>query len=223
LKTIALKVTGKIFDDEEALGELVEVVRKLSAEYKLVIVAGGGRIARESIALARSLGVSSNYWLDEIGIEASRVNALVLAAALQPLAYPGVPTSLGDVLRALESSRVVVLGGLIPGQSTASVLLEVAEAVGLNEVYDLSAVDYVYDRDPRVHPDARPVKVIEASRLAQLIEARQIPGDYALIDLRALDIAVRSRITIKIASYKKPGNLLEMVKGGNPGSTIIPE
>jgi len=80
LKTIALKVTGKIFDDKEALGELVEVVRKLSEEYKLVIVAGGGRVARESIALARSIGVSSNYWLDEIGIGASRLNALVLAS-----------------------------------------------------------------------------------------------------------------------------------------------
>ncbi|MGC9181516.1 UMP kinase [Thermogladius sp.] len=223
MDTVVVKVTGKIFDDQEALRRFVEVVRELARERRVVVVAGGGRAAREAIERAKSIGVSSNYWLDEIGIEASRLNALILVASLQPLSYPGVPRTLGEVMHGLAYSRVVVLGGLVPGQSTAAVLLEVAEAVGAREVYDLSAADYVYDKDPRTSPDARPLKVVEASKLAEWLKAGQVPGDYALLDLRALDIAVRSRITIKIASYKNPGSLIEMMRGGNPGSTVIPE
>ncbi|WP_440058946.1 UMP kinase [Thermogladius sp. 4427co] len=221
-KIIVVKITGKAFDEPDILAKFVNTVREIARENKVVVVAGGGRVARDSISLAVKLGVSSNYWLDEIGIGASRLNALVLAAALQPLSYPGVPTSIRGVLEAVNASSIVVLGGLIPGQSTASVMLEVAEALGVSEVYDLSVADYIYDKDPRTSPDAKPLKIIRVSELAGMLKASQIPGDYALIDLRALDIASRSGIIIKIASYKDPGNLLEMIRGGNPGSMIIP-
>lgn len=219
---LVVKLTGKAFDDPETLRKFVSIALELIKEHRMAIVSGGGRIAREAIALARALGVTSNYWLDEVGIAAARLNALVLLSALAPHSYPRVPTSIGEALEALGSYRAVVMGGLVPGQSTSAVALEVAEALGVSEVYDLAAVDGVYDKDPRRHGDARLLKVVEASRLRRMLDAGQVPGDYALVDQRALDVALRSKIAIKVASYKNPENLIAMIRGENPGSVIEP-
>lgn len=223
MKPLVLKVTGRVFDSEpELLAKLIHVVRGLSENYRIVIVAGGGGTARRYITSAKSIGVSSNYWLDLIGIWASRLNSLLLISALQPYSYPKPAASLEEALEALASSRIVVMGGLIPGQSTASVAVEVAEALSVSELYYLSAAGYVYDKDPARYPDAKPLKEINASMLKEMLRQKQLPGEYALIDEKALDLAVRSNILIKLVDYREPEKLLEAIRGGNPGSMIHP-
>ncbi|MEZ0393478.1 MAG: UMP kinase [Desulfurococcaceae archaeon] len=220
---LVVKVTGKAFDSPEILARTVEQIRELARSRSVLVVVGGGSLARKAIDLARSLGVASNFWLDEIGIEASRLNALLMAAALSPLSAPKIPSSLREALDMLASHRVVVMGGLVPGQSTAAVALEAAEMVGAREVYGLSAAGKVYDSDPSANPNARPLDVVKAAELKAILGSRGLPGDYALIDSTALDVAIRSKITIKIADYRRPELLAEMVSGGNPGTTILPE
>ncbi|WP_338042057.1 UMP kinase [Desulfurococcus mucosus] len=223
VETLVLKITGKVFDEGASLvARYIELLRMLLDEYRVVVVAGGGNMARKYISDARALGVSSNYWLDTIGIWASRLNSLLLASSLQPYAYPKPAASLEEVLDALSSHRVVAMGGLIPGQSTASTAVEVAEAVGVGKLYYFSAVGFVYDKDPLRHPDAKPLREVDATRLKAMLEQKQLPGEYALIDEKALDLAVRSNIVIQLISHREPEKLMEAMRGGNPGSVIYP-
>lgn len=220
--TIVVKLTGRIFDDPALLKSYIVHFKRLIDRWKLFIVAGGGSLARKYIEAARSLGVESNYWLDEIGIYVSRLNSYLLISALQPHAYPKPVETLSEAVKAISMFRVVAMGGLIPTQSTASTLLEVAEALGVKNVLYVSAVDRVYEKDPRKHPDARAFDEISASRLIEILEQNALPGEYALIDKRALEIAVRSGIKIYVACYKDPENIEKFLRGENTGTIIHP-
>ncbi|MEM4868821.1 MAG: UMP kinase [Desulfurococcaceae archaeon] len=221
--SIVLKITGRAFDDEpDMLARYISVFKKLLEKYKMVVVTGGGRIARKYIDLLRQAGLESNYWLDTIGIWVSRLNAFLLVAALSPYTYPRPATSIEEAVTALGSFKAVIMGGLIPGQSTASVLLQVAEALGVRRVYYYSAVGKVYTKDPSRYPDAEPLSTITASELKKMLEQSLLPGEYALIDTKALDLAIRSNITIQVLFYREPEQLLRALEGENPGTVIIP-
>ncbi|MEM4717993.1 MAG: UMP kinase [Desulfurococcaceae archaeon] len=220
---IVLKITGKAFDNGYLLRDHIDVLKELLSQgYKLIVVAGGGSISRRYIDIAMGLGIGSNYWLDIIGIWGSRLNGLLIISALDKYAYPRIPLSIDEIIMALKNSDLVVSGGLIPGQSTASVLLQIAEAVNAKKVYYYSAIGMVYDKDPAIHPDAKPLSIISASELKTLLRQKTLPGEYALIDEKALDYAIRSGIEIYILDYKKPRSILQALNGENPGSIILP-
>jgi len=219
---MVLKITGKAFTSSDLLLRYIEVIRALSKTHRVVVVTGGGEIARRYIEVARGININSNYWLDEIGIWVSRLNALLLIGALSPFTSPTPPQTLEDIIRAAILYPVTVTGGLIPGQSTALVLLQVAEALGASRVYYFSAIGKVYSKDPTKYPDAQPLSEITVTELKRVIEQKILPGDYALVDLHALELAIRSNIEIQILDYKKPELLFEALRGQNPGTRILP-
>ena len=224
METITLKISGKAFDDESSLKLFIGVVKSIitSKKMNVAIICGGGKTARNYIQLAGKLGITSKYWLDEIGIMASRLNAELLIAALQPYSYPKIITSPVEALEAIRSSSIIVSGGLIPGQSTSSVAVQIAEALGSNIIIDLAAVDMVYDKDPSRYPDARPIKEIDASVLIRLLEQKTEPGRYELFDRKALEQAIRSNITIYLIHYTAPEKIRDILGGENPGTIIHP-
>jgi len=73
-----------------------------------------------------------------------------------------------------------------------------------------------------VYRDAQRLYTINASELAMLLEQKKLPGEYALIDTRALELAIRSRIKIYVTYYKVPENLIKALRGENPGTIIYP-
>ncbi|MEM1760051.1 MAG: UMP kinase [Desulfurococcaceae archaeon] len=219
---IVIKLTGKVFDEPQLLKSYIELFKKLIDKWRLLIVTGGGSLARRYIEVARSIGVESNYWLDEIGILASRLNSYLLISALQPYSYPRPVTTLSEAVEATSIFKIVVMGGLIPTQSTASTLLEVAEALGVKDVIYVSAIDRVYDKDPLKYPDAEGLIEIDASKLIEMIEQSILPGEYALIDVKALEIAIRSGIRIHVVGYRNVENIDKVLRGENPGTIINP-
>lgn len=220
---LVLKITGKAFSaSPQLLRRYVNVIKSLLDARRLVVVTGGGAFAREYIEIAKAVGVESNYWLDLIGIAASRLNSILLISALGSHAYPRPPESIEEVVKATGCYKLVVVGGLIPGQSTASVLLQVAEALGTRRVYYYSAIGKVYDKDPTKYPDAKPLSVITARELKHLLDQKAVPGEYALIDANALEISMRSGIEIQLLDYKEPEQIHHALEGENPGTVIIP-
>ncbi len=203
---VVLKLTGKVFEpgNERVLLEITEILKEKASTDRLVVITGGGKTARKYVELGKELGVS-NAWLDLLGMEASRLNALLLAASLSELAYTPIPRSVDEVLQGLSTGKVVILGGLQPGQSTNAVSAMIAELVKADLLINATNVDGVYDKDPSKYPDAKPLREVSIQQLAEMLRSQDFrPGHYELLDAVALRVIARSKIRLVFVNAFKP-------------------
>lgn len=222
---LVVKVSGSLLSPPrpEYLASLAETLRELAeGGCRLVVVAGGGPLAREYIEAARRLGVSEAA-LDVLGIRASRLNALLVASALYPLAPLRVPESVEEAASLAAVYRVVAMGGLQPGQSTNAVAASVAEAVGSRVVVNmLRGVDGVYYPAPGA-PGARRLERLTYDDLWRIIEAAsQTAGGYELFDHVAISIAKRSSLLVYFVGGDDPSILKLVASGREAGSLVGP-
>lgn len=211
-----IKVTGKVFDDEKSVDVLTGISNLVSSKadegYRFALVVGGGRRAREYIELGRMLGLSEGL-LDIVGIEVSRVNALLLASLLSPRAYLPIPRSMDEFVEAWTSGRIVVIGGLQPGQSTNAVAAVIAEVIGADFVINATDVEGIHDSNPKTNPQAKLLKEVHIKRLEEMLSDKELAGHYELFDRVALNIVKRSRITLIFLSVYRIENLRRAVEG----------
>ncbi len=203
---VVIKITGKLFaqGNEHVIKELAATILSYAAEgNKVAIVTGGGPTARSYIEMGGSLGLN-NSLLDLLGIESARLNALVLAALLGGYGYLPIPRNVDEFMMAWSTDKIIVLGGLQPGQSTNAVAAAIAEMVGASLLINATNVDGVYDKDPRVYSNARLLRTVTIEELEKILaEQESRPGKYELLDKVALNIIRRSKIeTVFINAFK---------------------
>lgn len=221
-RRVVIKISGRVFGMDSA-GELAEWAGALAGMdgVQVTAVAGGGRLARHYINTARSLG-ADEATLDQMGIEVSRLNARLLIEALGERAHPEVPTTLSQVRRAADGGLAVVAGGLYPGQSTNGTAALIAEKVGAELFLNATDVAGVYDSDPRTNPGAKMFDRIRVGDLRMMLATEEtVAGGYDLMDLVALKVIERSSMPTRII-HATPANLIDALRGGNPGTEIIP-
>ena len=221
---MVVKLTGKLFDDRSRAGVLREIAgvisRKASEGFRLAVVVGGGRRAREYIELGRELGLAEGV-LDMVGIEVSRVNALLLASLVGGVAHLPVPRSVEEFLRAWSTGRVVVLGGLQPGQSTNAVAAVVAELVGADLLVNATDVAGIYDSNPKENPNARLLKEVRVEVLEGMLRSEELAGLYELFDRVAMNIVKRSRMPLVFLSAYDVKSLEGAIEGGEFTGTRV--
>ncbi len=218
---LVVKISGKHINPEkaDALPRYVSVIRRLVDEYRVAIVVGGGRIARSYIEAAAKAGVNRGF-LDILGIEAARLNARLLIAALYPEAYPEPPRSLWEALRVAATGKIIVAGGFQPGQSTAGVAALLAEALSAKMLVLATTVDGVYTADPRREPGAKLIPRLTYAELRRVLSQSVEPGHYELLDPLAITVLERSGIPARIVNGSEPENILRAVRGANIGSLV---
>lgn len=195
-KRIVIKLSGRIFGDD-AGGELrkyANMLAEIGSQVQPVVVAGGGKVARHYIGIGRELG-SDEASLDTSGIDVSRLNAKLLIAALGEKAYPNVPKDLEEVALAAESDKIVVTGGLHPGQSTNATAALIAEKVRASKFLNATDVDGIYDSDPNKSKSAKIFREITVKKVIEILRSEDsAAGEYNLMDIVALKVIERSRI-----------------------------
>ncbi len=137
-----------------------------------VVVTGGGIIARHYVNLARSLG-SDESSLDIMGIEISRLNAMLLSAALGDSVYPVKSTN-----------------------ATAALICEKIKADRLLNATDVNGI---YDSDPNKNPKAKMFREITIKKCMGLLNTESTQaGSYDLMDIVALKVIERSKIPTQV-------------------------
>jgi uridylate kinase len=189
-----------------------DILTNLTPHVQLIVITGGGSIARLYINFARKLGLDE-AGLDLLGIAISRVNAKLLIASLGHYAYPEVPTSLDDVDRFVESNKIIVSGGLHPGQSTNATSALIAEKTRASAFINATDVNGIYDSDPRKNKNAQLFAKIELSKLLNiLLKESSMAGEYDLLDIVALKVIERSKIRTKVILCN-PKNISNTIQG----------
>jgi uridylate kinase len=219
-----LKLGGFVFDSEpleKKIDSYARMARQFSTKNQLVIVTGGGSIARKYIAAARSLG-ASEFVCDQIGTQASRLNAELLITAIGKSAFPYPPESPDSLLESLTSGLTVVMGGLQPGQSTNAVAALAAEAMGADLLVNATKVDGAYTADPRKNPDAKKLHVATPDQLMEILSTKGFSaGEYDLMDPLALRIIKRSNINTVIVDGRDMSNVVKALRGRHIGTRIV--
>lgn len=214
-KRIVIKLSGSIFNQETQSNTIkgyAKMLAGLSTIVQPLVIAGGGKIARHYIHLARLLG-SDEASLDSIGIYVSRLNAQLLTIALGEYAYSQVPKNLDEISIAADSGKIVVSGGLHPGQSTNATSALIAEKVRASRFLNATDVDGIYNSDPNTNRKARLFREITVDECIEILKkGSSMAGTYDLIDLVALKVIERSRIpTVVLRSDVK--NIKNAVTG----------
>jgi uridylate kinase len=222
-KRIVIKLSGSIFSQDtnhDSIKDYAQMLIDISNNVQPIVIAGGGKIARHYIGLARSLG-SDEANLDIIGIEVSRLNAKLLIAALGDQAYSQVPKNLEEVAIAVASGKIVIAGGLHPGQSTNATSALIAETSKASGFVNSTDVDGIYDSDPNENPNARLFKEITVNECMEILRAeRTVAGTYDLMDIIALKVIERSKIPTRVIR-SDVGNIRDAIDGKDIGTRII--
>jgi uridylate kinase len=134
-----------------------------------------------------------------------------------------VPTNADELDKALSTGKVVVMGGLQPGQSTNAVACILAERSGSKLLINTTTVDGVYSGDPKKDRSAKKYSKITVAELTKiLVGLGGKAGEYDLLDPVALKIIQRSKIITKMIDGSDPKNILRAIKGEDVGTTIVP-
>ena len=226
MRKVVISLGGSILvrgdRDAEYIQELVEGLAGSDQGTRFVIVTGGGRLAREYIALGRKLGMDEAT-LDMLGIQATRTNAwLVLGALGGQNVYPRPFRDLEEALIGSGVFRFTVGGGTHPGHTTDAVSALIAEMWKADLFVNMTAVDVAYTSDPKMDRDAKRIPKLTSKELLDLVsDTARGAGSHSVMDPLAAAVVHRAGIETRILDGRDSPNLLSCISGENAHATIV--
>ncbi|NYT02086.1 MAG: UMP kinase [Methanosarcinales archaeon] len=219
---IVYSLGGSILAGQDAAGlqSYADELKDIAREHQVYVVVGGGRIARDYIGRARALG-SDESFCDLLGIAATRLNAMLLMAALGGR-QPEVPDSYAMAMEHASLVDVVVMGGLYPGQTTDAVAALLAERVHADRMVIATSVDGVYTADPETDSSARKIESMSPAELVRMAMDTELKaGSRSPVDPIAAKIIERSGITTTVVHGQDISNLRKGFEGTHTGTKIV--
>ncbi len=224
MSTIVLSLGGSILVpglDSPNIKPYISVLSQIARKHRLFVVVGGGGEARRYISLARSLGVDEAS-SDELGILVTRLNATLLIQALGDEAWPQVAESHTQALAASVSGRIVVMGGVTPGQTTDAVAAVLAERSGASVFFNLTSVDGIYSADPKTDSSACRYDTITPDELLAIVAPQHASaGMNTVMDIVAVKMVQRCGIPLIVLDGRDPQDLLKAVETGICRGTVV--
>ena len=200
--------------------DYASAIKEISKKNSIFIVTGGGQAARDYIAVARELG-ADEATNDLIGIELTRLNARLLIAALGDSAYSEPPVNYKEAKNASLTGKIVVMGGVTPGQTTDAVSAVLAEYIGADLLINATSIDGVYSSDPKMNRDAEKFDSLTPSQLIEIVMKTEMKaGANSPVDLLAAKIIERSNIKTIILHGEDPRNIVDAVNGKHTGTVV---
>lgn len=198
------------------------IVREIEAGRRFILVTGGGRTARAYIEGASETTSVSDEDRDWMGIHATRLNAQLLRTILREYAYPRINTNPHDLEDFyVAKSPVLVAAGWRPGCSTDYDAALLGKYLGVRRIVNLSNIDYVYDRDPRKHTDAKKFENMTWTEFRALVGDEWNPGMNAPFDPIASKLAEEEGMEVAILAGKDLGNVSRYLAGEHFEGTVI--
>jgi uridylate kinase len=198
--------------------DIIKIIKQQG--HDVVVVLGGGALAREFIGLAKDLCLDMAAQ-DEIAISCSRLFAQLFLKKIGEAACSKVAVSLDEVAECLGNGKIVVMGGLKPGITTDAVATLVAERVNAELLVKGTDQNGVFDKDPRKHPDAVKLDRLSVEDLDKVFEHNEHKaGIHQIIDPEAIKVLKRKRLKLVVVNGFVPENILAAIKGENVGTLI---
>ena len=232
-KRILLKLSGEVIMGDQGFGIDPAYVLRLAEEVKaaretgleICLVIGGGNIFRGIAGAARGLDRTTG---DYMGMLATVMNALAMQNALEQL---GVATRVQSAIpmatvcepyirrraeRHLEKGRIVIFaaGTGNPFFTTDTGAALRAAEMNCDALLKGTSVDGVYDRDPKLFPEAR--------RYDTITYGEVLSQNLKVMDAAAISLCRENNIPIVVFSIRERGNVARVLAGSGI-QTIVQE
>ena len=214
----------------EAILPVVDELRKLLPEHRLLILTGAGIRARHLYSVGLDLGLPVGSLAPLAASEAGQ-NGHMLASLLAPegVSYVEHPTIANQLAIHLTAARAVVGSGFPPyhhhefpgsripihrADTGAFLLADALGAAGLTIVED---VDGVYTSDPK-GPGGEQAQLLRETTVANVAKLQgTLPFDRALLEVMA---TARHIERVQIINALVPGRLTAALRGEHVGTII---
>lgn len=187
--------------------------------FKFVLITGGGKICRRYNNALESISSVSNVELDWLGIAATRLNAELLRIGFGDIAHSNIILDPDNI--PVTDKPVLLGGGWKPGNSSDLAAVHVAKSVGASKLINLSNIDYAYDKDPKVFPDAVKIESISWHDFRKILPEEWTAGLSAPFDPIAAREAENLGLEVAIMNGKNIENLKKYLDGEDFIGTII--
>ncbi len=229
---VLVKISGEALAGSHGFGidsDAIKAIARQLAEVhregtQVAVVVGGGNIVRgrfysENSGIDRTVG-------DNMGMLATVINALALQSAIEA---QGVQTRVQSALTAsqvcepfirrravrhLEKRRIVVFAGGTgnPYFTTDTAAVLRALEIEADLLVKATAVDGIYDKDPKKHADA--------VRYERLDYSRAIAEQLAVMDQTAFTMCREQNLPILVLDLGAPQGILRAVRGEAIGTLV---
>lgn len=207
---------GKI--DYNFLKEFKKTIKSFKKD-KLVIVTGGGKIARDYIDVLRREKASDKKQ-SLIGIKTTKLNAMLVSNFLET--HILIPDSIKMVNKLLKRYNVVVCGalGYKPRMTSDGTAANIARAIKADFFVNMTDVKGLYDKNPKKFKDAKFIPRIGFKEfLKRAMKIKFKAGQHFVLDQSGAKIIAKYKIkTIILQGIK---NLENCIKGEKFDGTII--
>ena len=224
-KRVLLKLSGEALAGEQKRGINNDIVNQIAVAIKeinelgveVAVVVGGGNFWR-----GRTSDGMDRTTADYIGMLATVMNAMALQDALENIdvatrVQTGIemrqvaePYIRRRAVRHLEKGRVVIFGAGTGNPYFSTDTAAALRALEMEAEVILLAknVDAVYDKDPKVYPDAQKLSYMEV-----------IQKELKVMDSTATSLCKDNNIPIKVFELSTE-NIINAVKGASIGTTV---
>lgn len=224
MEPVVLSLGGSILvaqePDTSYIRKLAKILIGISSKRKLYVVTGGGRIARYYISAGRDLGADESF-LDEMGIEVTRLNARLLITALGDRANHSPPKNYDEAVQSGRTHSIVVMGGVSPGITTDAVSALLAERVRAAILVNATSVDGAYTSDPKKDPSAQRIPKMTHADLVKLVGTSAGAGPHHVFDSVGASVLARSKIPLAIVDGTNLSNLRDALEGKSFDGTLV--
>jgi len=204
--------------DENFLIKLKSFLKELlSKGHKIGIICGGGSTARKYTNSNLEL---SPIQKDNLGISATRLNALLVSYVLSDLKADKIFTNTSIMAKAF-GKKIVISGGTVPGHTTDYIAGELAKKVKADAVINLTNVDGVYDKDPRKFTDAEKFEKMTWKEFFDFFKIEFNPGMNFAFDPVAAKLCQKNKIKVIIMKGTDFDNLKNFFDGKKFIGTIL--
>ena len=202
-ENIIISLGGSLVAPNEIDTAFLKVFRKTIIknldQKRFFIFVGGGKICRNYQKALLEFGADNNE-RDLIGIDVSRLNARIVKQAFGDIAFSEIIT---DPLKKISTKRdVVIAAGWKPGWSTDYCAVVLAKNMGIKTIINLTNINYVYDKDPKRFPSAKPLKEVPWKDFRKLVGNKWTPGLSVPFDPRASKMAEILNIKVIVMNGK---------------------
>jgi len=195
------------------------ILQEIKKDCKFFLIAGGGRTSRNYITAANRVVKIEREDLDWLGIHATRLNAHLLRTIFRNQANPEIIKN--PTFRLFSNKKIMVASGWKPGWSTDYVATMIAREYGIKTIINLSNIDYVYDKDPNKHADAKIKTKMTWQEFRKLVGNKWSPGLNAPFDPVAAKKSQELGLEAVIMNGKNIENLKNYLSGKKFKGTVI--